>query len=130
MTRVPLLTVEDTGWIERPGVQMLILHPTFAVPPGWSDRGWSQRTEKVTVLRLDGLELEATAQINMTHLNVRDPDFPLDQRWVITMWLTDRIADEVPSGSRILVAPEVRDAILPPMSPNNSVSFEPLDKIE
>ena len=113
MTLVPILTVEDTFWIVRPGVQMLVLHPAFPVPPGWNARGWNQRTEKVIVLRPDQSELEATAQISMTHLNIRDPQVPVEDRWRLTVWLTDCTAEEVPAGSKILVSPEVRDSILP-----------------
>jgi hypothetical protein len=43
--RVELLTVEDTLWLGRNGVTMLILHPDFSLPPGWEQRGWSERTE-------------------------------------------------------------------------------------
>jgi hypothetical protein len=49
----------------------------------------------------------------MTHLNIRDPDVPIEERWRVTMWLTDRSAEDVPVGSKILVSREVRDAILP-----------------
>jgi len=111
MERVELLTVERTFWLSRNSVQMLILSPDFSVPPGWKDRGWNQRTETVAVLRPDGKELEATAQINMTHLNIPDPRFT-GSRWRITVWLTDRTEEEIPVGSKVLVSPEVRNAIL------------------
>ncbi|EDY21141.1 hypothetical protein CfE428DRAFT_1434 [Chthoniobacter flavus Ellin428] len=57
----------------------------------------------------------------MTHLNIRDPEVPAEERWRIALWLTDRTDDEVPAGSQILVAPEVREAILPagPVSPGS-----------
>jgi hypothetical protein len=110
MERVRLLTVEHTFWLSRDSIQMLILSPDFPVPNGWRDRGWNARTEAVTVLRPDGTELAATAQINMTHLNIPDPDFP-GSRWRITVWLTDRTKEEVPVGSKILVSPEVRTAL-------------------
>jgi len=113
MDRVCLLTVEHTTWLKRPGVQMLILRPDFSVPPGWSTQGWRERTEPVSVVRHDGRELEATAQIRMTHLNSRDPEAPLGLIWRLTLWLTDRTAAEVPEGSRIFVSHEVKNAILP-----------------
>jgi hypothetical protein len=84
MERVELLTVEHTFWLKRNGVQMLILSPDFPVPERWKGRGWSERTESVAVLRPDGRELEATAQINMTHLNIPDPDYT-GSRWRITL---------------------------------------------
>jgi hypothetical protein len=112
MEHLELLTVEHTFFISRPGVQMLVLAPHFMMPKDWSKRGWAQRQELVTVIRPDGSSLPATAQINVTHLNIRDPDVPIEARWPITVWLTDRTEDEVPVGSRIMVVPEVRAAIL------------------
>lgn len=56
--------------------------------------------------------MEATARIQITHLNIRDPDVPLEKRWPMTVWLTDRSADEVPNGSRIECSPEMRRALL------------------
>jgi|ERR1043165_5653757 hypothetical protein len=113
MERVELLTVEDAFWLGRKGVAMLILHPDFSVPPGWEQRGWSQRTEPVVVVKPDGQKIEATAQINMTHLNIPDPGVSIDRRWRLTVWLTDRTKEDVPVGSRILVSQEIRDTILP-----------------
>jgi len=112
MERFELLTVEHTFWLKNPGVQMLIIHPDFPTPKGWKERGWSKRTETVLVRRPDGSEIEASAEINMTHLNIRGPA-PIEEVWRVTMWLTDRTAEEVPDGSKILVSREVRDAILP-----------------
>ena len=106
-----LLTVEHTFFIGRPGVQMLVLSPQFMMPDSWSERGWSERKEQVTVVRPDGSFLAATAQINVTHLNIRDPEVPLKARWPITVWLTDRSEDEVPVGSKILADSAVCAAI-------------------
>jgi hypothetical protein len=112
MERVELLTVERTSWLKQSGVQMLIILPEFPTPRGWKERGWIRRTETVLVERPDGSQVEASAQINMTHRSIRGPA-PIEERWRVTMWLTDRTAEEVPDGSRILVSREVRDAILP-----------------
>ncbi len=112
MEQRELLTVEHTFYLGRPGVQMLVLSPHFMMPEDWSERGWNERKEEVTVVRPDGSSIPATAQINVTHLNIRDPDVPLKARWPITVWLTDRIEDEVPVGSKILVDPEICAAIL------------------
>lgn len=112
MELLELLTVEHTFFISRPGVQMLVLSPHFRMPKNWGERGWNQRQEQVTVIRPDGSSLPATAQINVTHLNIRDPDVPIEARWPITVWLTDRTEDEVPVGSKIMVNPEVHAAIL------------------
>ena len=97
--------------LNRNSTQMLILFPEFPVPKGWKDRAWNERKETVAVLRPDGTELEATAQINTSHLDIPDPKFH-GSRWKITVQLTDRTKGEVPVGSRILVSPEVRNAIL------------------
>ena len=113
MKRVPLLTVEHRFLIERPGVRMLIIRPDFPTPRSWKERGWSQRTEAVTVARPDGSEIEATAQINMTHLNIHGAEVPIEWIWRITLWLTDASEESVPIGSKILVSSEVREAILP-----------------
>jgi len=113
MERVELLTVEHTFWINKPGVQMLVLHPIFSMPPGWEKKGWRERREAVVVVRPDGSQIEATAQINMTHLNIPGPDVNPRDRWRITVWLTDRAESEVPVGSKLLVCREVRDTILP-----------------
>jgi hypothetical protein len=112
MKQLELLTVEHTFFISRPGVQMLVFAPRFRMPKIWSERGWAQRQEQVTVVRPDGSSLAATAQINVTHLNIRDPNVPIEARWPITVWLTDRPEDEVPVGSKNMVDPEVRVAIL------------------
>ncbi|MGB8354162.1 MAG: hypothetical protein WCD79_09770 [Chthoniobacteraceae bacterium] len=105
MERFELLTVEDTYAIKS---DMLILRPEFFVPDG----GWEARTENVKVLRPDRLEFEATAEIRMGHLNISDPQVPLKKRWTVTVWLTDRTAEEVPIGSKIFVSKEVRDSLI------------------
>ncbi|RYD54487.1 MAG: hypothetical protein EOP83_22090 [Verrucomicrobiaceae bacterium] len=112
MDRQELLTVEHAFYIDRPGMQMLVLSPHFHMPKTWKENGWRERQEQVTVVKPDGSALPATAQINVTHLNIRGPDVPIEARWPITIWLTDRTPDEVPIGSKILVDPAVRAAIL------------------
>jgi hypothetical protein len=74
MNQLELLTVEHTFYISRPGVQMLVLSPHFMIPQNWNEHGWHERTEEVTVIRPDGSHIPATAQINVTHLNIRSPD--------------------------------------------------------
>ena len=111
MERVELLIVERTLEL-RPKAQMLIVYPRFHPPQDWDTRGWDKRTEPVVVIRPDGSEIEATAQINTTVTSSRE-FVPIEERMWVTVWLTDRTAEEVPDGSRILVSREVRDAILP-----------------
>jgi len=111
MERVELLTVERT-WELRPKAQMLIVYPRIRAPQDWDKRGWGERTEKVIVIRPDGSEIEATAQLNTTATSSREI-VPIEERMWVTMWLTGRTAGDVPDGSRILVSREVRDALLP-----------------
>ena len=114
MERVELLVVERT-WEARPG--MLVLRPNLPVPRALAlkeeDLVAVERTESVVVARPDGQELLATAEIRITHVHISDPDAPIEERWRITIWLTDRTAAEVPAGSKLLVARETREAILP-----------------
>lgn len=66
MDRVELLTVADTFWIARNEVQVLVLRPDFSVPE-W----WKNRTEPVVVLRPDGEQVDAIAEMSMSHLTRR-----------------------------------------------------------
>lgn len=115
MDKVELLTLEH-AWLATPA--MLLITPSFPVP--WNDQGygWGNRTEKVIVAPPDGRALEATAQINMTHLSIRDAGIPAKDRWRVKLWLTDRTAEEVPVGSKMLVSPELRNALLGMPSPS------------
>jgi hypothetical protein len=54
MNQLELLTVEHTFFISKHGVQMLVLAPRLTIPKNWSERGWSERQEQVTVMRPDG----------------------------------------------------------------------------
>ncbi len=120
--RVPLMTIERTGWLEGNGLQMLTIHPTFPTPRDWNKHGWGQRTERVLVVTPEGRQLEATARINVIHVNFREPHVPIEERWPIAIWLTDRRPEEIPVGSKIFVSPEVRDAILPDSALPNTYS--------
>lgn len=118
MKRVVLLTVEKTfclGGDRHPQRSVLIVEPRLPVPAG----GWKGRTETVVVRRPDGSELEATAHISMSHLNLSDPEATSEQRWCVTLLFHGMTGDDVPDGSKILVSQETRDALLPdiPASP-------------
>lgn len=104
MNRVELFTVEDSFNIGR-GV--VVVTPDFSVPDGWKDR-----IDSVTVVKPDGERYEATAQFSMSHTLIRDAQVSSDRRWRVVVLLPDRTRDDVPSGSRILVSPEVKAAIL------------------
>ena len=108
MERFELVTVEDTFWIDRNAVKMLIIHPNFSVPQGV----WQSRTEAVVVRRPDGQEFEATAHLELTHFNIRAPHVSIDKRWRVTMWLANTTKDDVPIGSKVLVSQQLRDALV------------------
>ena len=93
----------------HPERSVLIVEPRLSVPPG----GWKERTETVVILRPDGSELESTAQISLSHLNIRDPHVSIDQSWRVTISFQGMTSDDVPDGSKILVSRETRDALLP-----------------
>jgi hypothetical protein len=112
MQHLGLMTVERTLFLSRPGLQMLVLTPCLKVFMGRSAPELVQRQERVTVIRPDGSRIAATAQINTIHVNIADPHAPIEDRWPIRVWLTDRTEEDVPVGSRILVDPTVRAAIL------------------
>jgi len=114
MERVPLITVEKTFCFRselHPERCVLIIDPRLRVPPD----GWKERTETVSILRPDGREFEATAQISLSHLNIKmeHRDLTMDQRWRVTISFQGMTSDDVPDGSKILVSQETRDALLP-----------------
>jgi len=115
MERVALITVERTSCLRsdiHPERCVLIIHPDLSVPPA----GWKERSETVAILKPDGREFEATAQISLSHLNIKIEDRHLstiDQRWRVTISFQGMTSEAVPDGSKILVSQETRDALLP-----------------
>ncbi len=109
MERCILLTVENTFWITQNGRTLLIIHPNFSVPTGAKGR-WKHITESVLILRPDGSEIPATAEVNMWHLNIADPEATIDARWRVGLHLTDVKKDDVPVGSKIVVSRNLADA--------------------
>ena len=104
MDHVELLTVEDSFHISGRG---LVLIPDFSIPNVWKDR-----TERTVIAKPDGSQVEATAQFTMTHFNISDPKVSPDKRWRLVVLLPDCEKGEVPVGSRILVSPMVRYAVI------------------
>jgi hypothetical protein len=113
MPYIELLTIEDTFWLSRNELQMLILHPNLSVPKDWQQRDWNKRKELVFVVKPDGQKIKTTAQFDLSHFNIRGPKIDLDKSWRITVWLTDKTKDEVPVGSKLLVSEHIRDVLLP-----------------
>ena len=115
MERVALITVERTFCLRsdiHPERCVLIVHPDLSVPPA----GWKGRSETVAILTPDGCEFEATAQISLSHINIKMEDRHLstiDQRWRVTISFQGMTSDAVPDGSKILVSHDTRDALLP-----------------
>jgi hypothetical protein len=114
MERVEIITVERTSCLSsdiHPERCVLIVEPRLSVPPD----GWMEQTETVAVLRPDGREFEATAQISLSHLNIKmeDRDLSIDQRWRVSLLFHGLTSDDVPDGSKIFVSHETRDALLP-----------------
>jgi len=107
MKRVELLTVEGASKLGP----LLIVRPDFSIPDGWEKHGWTERTESVIVMKPDGQQVDATAQLGMTHLNIRDPDAPINMRWRLKVLFTNMAEEDLPVGSKILVSGEIRDAI-------------------
>ncbi len=114
MERVPLLTVERTSCLRseaHPERGVLVIEPRLTVPRD----GWKDRAEPVSVLRPDGREFEATAQISLSHLNIRmseRSEASMDDIWRVSVWFYGLTSDDVPDGSKILVSHETRDALL------------------
>ena len=109
-----MITVEKTFRLRsdlHPERCVLIIDPPLRVPHD----GWKEKTETVSVLRPDGREFEAAAQISLSHLNIKmeHRDLTIDQRWRVTVSFQGMTSDDVPDGSEILVSRETRDALLP-----------------
>ncbi|MFN7573028.1 MAG: hypothetical protein ACK5TK_16490 [Betaproteobacteria bacterium] len=105
MERVELLTVEECFLLNGVG---LVLAPDFSVPR----EKWRSRLEQVLVITPEAHQFEAQAELLLTHFNVGDSVAPLDRRWRIVITLPALTKERVPVGSRILVSPKVRNALL------------------
>jgi hypothetical protein len=105
MSRVDLLTIAERFQI-GPSVYLI---PDFSVPGGQ----WKSTSEVVLVVPPNGQQFEATAQFNLSHFNIRDPEASMDKRWRVVVAMPERKKEEFPVGSRILVSPQIRDALLP-----------------
>ena len=111
MERVVLITVEQTFCLRsdiHPEQCVLIVHPDLSVPP----TGWKERSERVAVLTPDGREFEVTAQISLSHFNIKR-EVTIEQRWRVTISFQGMTSDDIPDGSTILVSRDTRDALLP-----------------
>jgi hypothetical protein len=103
---VELLQITDAFQLSNIGLTVL---PDFAVPPG----GWKSESVAAMVATPDGRTITTTAQINITHFNIRDPSVPVDRRWRVVVTLPDLQKEAVPIGSTVLVPSEVKVRLLP-----------------
>jgi hypothetical protein len=102
---VELLNVEDSLNISGRG---LIIFPDFSVP-----NGWTNRTDSVVLVKLDGEEITTKAHFNVAHFNYSGPfdkDW-IDKRWRIVVQLPDWPSGKLQVGTKLFVSAAVRDAI-------------------
>jgi hypothetical protein len=105
MTRVELLTVEDSFDITGRGV---IITPLFPLPA----KGWQSCQEPVTIVSPSGHEFDTTAQLNVEHFSFREPKNPPDSGWRVVLMIVGIPKEQLPIGSKVLVSSDVRDALL------------------
>jgi hypothetical protein len=104
MELIELLTVEDSFDIAGHGVVMI---PDFPIP----DVPWKNRTKPVVIVRPNGSQFQATARIDLTHMNLADPHAAPEQRWRIVVSLPQYTKADVPPGSKIFVMPRLQEAL-------------------
>ena len=104
MRHVPLMTVVDTFQLERLGLTLI---PDFPLPDGWQSCA-----EDVTIETPAGQSFGAAANFNGTHFKLTDPNAPAERRLRVVISLPGMSKDRVPIGSRILVRPELRAALI------------------
>lgn len=113
MERVELITVERTSRLSKasePDWSLLVVHPNFSLSQ--TGKGFSARTEPVTILRPDGREFEATAEIGISHLNI-PTSTSIDERWRVVVTFRGLTSEDVPDGSRIFISRDTRDTLFP-----------------
>jgi len=105
MSHVELLSVADTFQLSGIG---LTLMPDSPVPP----TGWKSVSVPVVVITPEGNRLEPVAQFNTMHFNIRDPSASAERRWRVVVTFPTLRRNEVPVGSKVLVLPETKNALL------------------
>lgn len=98
-----LLTASDHFDITGRG---LVLLPDFDVPMGWRNRSTS-----VLVVTPGGEQSEFSAQLELTHFNIRDPDMGVSRRWRASVSLPTASKSAVPIGSKLLCESELKAAL-------------------
>ena len=95
-----LLTVADRFQIDHIG---LVLAPNFSVPGG----NWGDQTYAVIIETPEGDRFDAEAVFALSHLNIRDPEVTIDQRWRVTVRMPEILKDQVPIGSKVYAPPHL-----------------------
>ena len=91
---VELLTVADRFQLKSG----LVVVPDFSLP-----NGWTPRSTTVVIVTPDGESRKATASLLATHFRITDPTVSADRRWRLVVSLPTMTADEVPTGTKIMV---------------------------
>ena len=107
MSLVELMTISETFKLEGRGI---VLAPSFFPHPHGR---WKNRIETVVIQFPDGSATETQARFELNHLNIPDPNVPIELRWQVVVTLPDH-TEKPPVGSNILVSPEARDALIGP----------------
>lgn len=99
-----LLQVEDSFVIAGRGV---VLVPDFSVPVG----GWESRREQVQLETPDGSRRRTTAQIDLTHFSLADPQATADQKYRVVILLPHTLG-KVAEGTRIYASEDLCKELL------------------
>jgi hypothetical protein len=99
MDLVELLTVADRFQLSSG----LVVVPDFSLP-----RGWKARSETVEIITPDGENRKTCACLMATHFNIPDPTVPADRRWRLVVSLPTMTKEEVPIGTKIMVAKSLK----------------------
>jgi hypothetical protein len=94
MAQTELLTVEQV--LQLQGIGLTIM-PDFSIPKA----GWKNSTQQVHIVKPNGEKLEANANFQVWHFNVRDSSVPLDKRWRVVISFPS-LEGDLPVGSKIL----------------------------
>jgi hypothetical protein len=107
MDPVELLVVDTALPLGKEDRRILVINPNLPSP----GKGWKDRREAVLVVRPDGVQFEATAEVTLAHLNIRDPEAPIEARWRIAVWFKEIPEKEITVGSRIFCSQELKNAL-------------------
>ncbi|HEY7184547.1 MAG TPA: hypothetical protein VIC84_24125 [Blastocatellia bacterium] len=66
---------------------------------------------QVLVITPNGEQKEFQANFQIWHFNFRDPGVDISRRWRIVVSLPSALKEDVPVGSRVLVTPDIKQAI-------------------